>query len=86
MLTLGQQQEIIRIAKALKANPKEHPSETCRESFASYTQQQIDDTIIALRKIYANNDGFLAFKVIHIDRTKCLASVVGAYVNGELTI
>lgn len=84
MLTAGQVSKLIDIGEELKRNPKGHPSESYRESFASYTQEDIDGTVQALRRIYATDDGAKAWEVIHAYRTRCCAAVVGLHKDGKI--
>ena len=80
-MTHDQRQAIKRIAQTLKHRPRQHPSETFRESFESYTDEEIAATVQTLRDIWAKDDGRRAWEVIAAER-RCLARVVGLNKKG----
>jgi hypothetical protein len=83
MISIAQYSAMRCIIRELQGRTKEHPSESTRESFSSYTQEQINDTWKYLEHILEEEDGrkaYLAIGAYH----RCLASVVGAHVNGEI--
>lgn len=84
-MTPAQMSRITEIAQELKNVSRRGidncPSESFRESFASYTEKDIDDTVQALREIYATNNAEKANMVIMAFH-RCLARVVGLRKDG----
>jgi hypothetical protein len=83
MISIAQYSALKSIIRELQGRTKDHPSESVRESFVSYTQEQINETWKHLERIIENDDGrkaYLAIGAYH----RCLASVVGTYVDGDI--
>jgi hypothetical protein len=85
MLTSGQMSRLTEIAEELKRDPKNHWNENYRKDFEQFTQEQIDGTVTALRRIYADGNGYLAYKVIRAWHDNGLVAVIKLYKNGGLT-
>ena len=68
----------------IRRNPHNHPSESYRESFASYTPEQIEGTAKELERILETNDGRRAFSAIGAARERCTAAVCGLFIDGKL--